>query len=77
LYFICTIDAAINIDRVKQRVILGGHDVPEEKILSRYGDSLEVLSFIIPEIDNKRKLIVKTKHLPWWIDEFVIQKIYM
>jgi len=48
LYFICTVDPAINIDRVQQRVLLGGHDVPKEKIIDRYNDSLQVLSSIIP-----------------------------
>jgi predicted ABC-type ATPase len=43
LYFIATEDPAINIARVKSRVHLGGHDVPEEKIVSRYGRSLGLL----------------------------------
>ena len=48
LYFISTIDPAINIARVKQRVELGGHDVPEDRIEKRYYQSLEVLPMIIP-----------------------------
>ena len=36
LYFITTQDPIINISRVKNRVILGGHDVPEHKIVDRY-----------------------------------------
>ena len=48
LYFICTVDPAINIQRVKQRVEFGGHDVPPEKIESRFFKSLKVLSTSIP-----------------------------
>jgi predicted ABC-type ATPase len=44
LYFICTQDPKINISRVKNRVILGGHDVSVEKIESRYYRSLDLLS---------------------------------
>ena len=41
LYFVSTKDVAINIARVAQRVQLGGHDVPQEKIEKRYIRSLE------------------------------------
>ena len=44
LYFICTNDPFINIERVKSRVILGGHEVSEEKIVSRYYRSLGLLN---------------------------------
>lgn len=43
LYFIATVDPLINVERVKYRVSTGGHDVPEEKIRSRYDRSLELL----------------------------------
>lgn len=41
LYLIATDDPNLNIRRVKQRVDLGGHDVPHEKIISRYNRCLE------------------------------------
>ena len=41
LYFVSTQDVEINIGRVAQRVQLGGHDVPREKIIRRYTKSLE------------------------------------
>jgi predicted ABC-type ATPase len=44
LYFICTQDPDINVQRVKNRVIKGGHDVEAGKIISRYYRSLELLS---------------------------------
>jgi predicted ABC-type ATPase len=43
LYYIATEDPAINVARVKARVNLGGHDVPEDKIVSRYQRSLDLL----------------------------------
>ena len=43
LYFVATDDPAINISRVKSRVKLGGHDVPEDRIETRYHRSLELL----------------------------------
>lgn len=39
LYFICTVDPAINISRVNQRTALGGHHVPADRIESRYKKS--------------------------------------
>lgn len=43
LYFVATDDPAINISRVRNRVGLGGHDVPGDKIVSRYERSLDLL----------------------------------
>lgn len=43
LYFIATEDPSINISRVKNRVALGGHDVPQDKIITRYERSLKLL----------------------------------
>lgn len=46
-YYILTVDPAINIYRVKSRVAQGGHDVPEEKIVSRYEKALNLLKEIV------------------------------
>lgn len=43
LYFIATDDPAINISRVRSRVKLGGHGVPEDRIAARYYRSLDLL----------------------------------
>jgi len=43
LYFVATDDPAINISRVRNRVNLKGHDVPEDKITTRYYRSLGLL----------------------------------
>ncbi len=43
LYFVSTNSPEINIERVKERVSQGGHDVPEGKIRKRYKRSLDNL----------------------------------
>ena len=43
LYFVATDDPAINISRVRNRVKLGGHAVPEDRIEKRYYRSLDLL----------------------------------
>ena len=43
LYFIATEDVAINVDRVEQRVVLGGHPVAEANIKKRYPKTLALL----------------------------------
>ena len=43
LYYVCIADPDINVDRVDERVKLGGHPVPIEKIRSRYINSLKQL----------------------------------
>ncbi len=52
LYFIATEDPEINIRRVRQRVQEGGHNVPEDKIRSRYIRSLENLLPCILETER-------------------------
>lgn len=60
LYFIATDSVHINIDRVRERVSKGGHNVDEDKIIERYTRSLDLLSKVIPYtyrtflIDNSR-----------------------
>jgi len=43
LYFIATDDPAINVSRVRNRMKLGGHAVPEDRIEKRYHRSLDLL----------------------------------
>lgn len=49
LYYICTDSPLINISRVNNRVSKGGHPVPDDKITSRYFNSLGLLSDAIQE----------------------------
>lgn len=44
--FVGTESADINCARVKQRVSEGGHDVPEDKIRSRYNKSMDNLPLL-------------------------------
>lgn len=44
VYYVATADAEINVARVAYRASIGGHDVPPDKIRSRYKRSLDNLS---------------------------------
>lgn len=52
LYFIATDDYSINLNRVKNRVRQGGHDVPEAKIKTRYNHSLDLLYTALEAVDR-------------------------
>lgn len=49
--YILTIDANINIVRVKAREALGGHGVPEDKIRSRYTKALALIPQLVDICD--------------------------
>lgn len=49
LYYVATETVTINISRVRNRVSMGGHDVPEDKIRERYKRSLRLLPEAIQE----------------------------
>ena len=50
--YILTCNADINVARVRGRIRDGGHDVPEEKIRSRYVKALKLLPKIIEVCDK-------------------------
>ncbi len=50
-YYVLTFDPIINIARVESRVQQGGHDVPKEKITSRYEKALDLVKELIPLCD--------------------------
>ena len=52
--FVLTNDPEINVARVRARVAAGGHDVPEDKIRSRYEGSLRNLSQLVRIADLTR-----------------------
>jgi predicted ABC-type ATPase len=52
LYYVATNDPSINISRVSNRVAQGGHDVPKEKIITRYHRSLDLLFEAIKHTDR-------------------------
>lgn len=52
LYFVTTGDVSINIHRVVNRVIAGGHGVPEDKIIDRYQRVMDHLFSAIRQTDR-------------------------
>lgn len=52
LYYVATVDPAINLARVANRVRRGGHDVPADKIVSRYHRSLALLRTAVRHTDR-------------------------
>lgn len=50
-YYILTADPMINVLRVRNRVLSGGHDVPQEKIISRYERALDLIKRLVPVCD--------------------------
>ena len=46
-YYVLTVDPLINISRVQSRVESGGHDVPKDKIISRYDRALELVKEVV------------------------------
>jgi predicted ABC-type ATPase len=43
LYFVATRIPQLNVSRVRRRIRLGGHDVPDEKVVARYHRALRLL----------------------------------
>lgn len=50
-YYILTADPMINVLRVRARVEVGGHDVPEDKIISRYDRALKLIHEVVSVCD--------------------------
>jgi predicted ABC-type ATPase len=50
--YVLTCNADINVARIKGRVRAGGHNVPEDKIRSRYRKALELLPQVIGVCDR-------------------------
>lgn len=50
-YYILTADPMINVLRVRARVEVGGHDVPEDKIISRYDRALKLIHEVFSVCD--------------------------
>ena len=52
LFFIGTDNPQINASRIANRVMLGGHDVPISKIVSRYYKSIANCGLLVPVVDR-------------------------
>lgn len=51
-FFVCTSDPAINVGRITQRYMDGGHEVPISKVISRYYKSISNASLAISMVDR-------------------------
>lgn len=49
VYYVGLESVGLHIDRVQQRVACGGHDIPEEKIRSRYTSNPQNLASLLPK----------------------------
>jgi predicted ABC-type ATPase len=61
LYYIATSDPEINKCRIRERVSLGGHDVPADLVERRYYRSLQNLSGAI-EASNRAYIFDNSQH---------------
>jgi predicted ABC-type ATPase len=68
LYYVATEDPIINILRVLRRVSLGGHPVPEDKIITRYSRSLDLLVDAIRHT-NRAYIFDNSTHQQIWTAE--------
>ncbi len=68
LYYVATEDPEINISRVKQRVKMGGHSVPEDRIVNRYFRSLDLLHAAVQNTDRSY-IFDNSSHEHIWIAE--------
>lgn len=73
LYYVATDDPIINISRVRHRVKSGGHDVPTEKITSRYYRSLDLLSEAI-KLTNRSYIFDNSGSNLLWLAEITEAK---
>ncbi|CAG0964742.1 hypothetical protein PLCT2_00968 [Planctomycetaceae bacterium] len=71
LYFVATDDPEINLDRVRRRVMLGGHPVPDDKVRKRYRESIDLMTeacevvhraYIFDNSGSRHKLLVDVEN---------------
>lgn len=74
LYYVATEDPSINISRVQYRVKMHGHPVPEDKIVSRYKRSLDLLMDAV-RFSNRAYIFDNSTHEQIWLAEITDGKI--
>ncbi len=74
LYYVATEDPSINISRVRNRVKMGGHSVPEDKIAPRYQRSLDLLSEAV-KFTNRAYIFDNSMHEHIWLAEITDGKV--
>ena len=73
LYYVATEDPVINISRVKNRVLMGGHTVPRDKIRSRYYRSLSLLLEAL-KYSNRAYIFDNSSYKHIWLCELTEDK---
>ena len=68
LYYVATEDPEINVSRVASRVADGGHDVSRDKIVDRYGRSLDLLAEAV-QYANRAYLFDNSSAEKVWVAE--------
>ena len=68
LYFVATNNPIINVSRVRNRVKAGGHNVPTDKITTRYYRSLDLL-FDAVKNSNRAYIFDNSEHKVRWLAE--------
>lgn len=68
LYYVATENPDINISRIRYRVSMGGHSVPEDKIVSRYKRSLDLLMQAI-QSTHRAYIFDNSTHEHIWLAE--------
>ncbi len=68
LYFVATEDPSINISRIQNRVRLGGHSVPDDKVIARYARSLGLLLDAVAYTD-RAYIFDNSSHSITWLAE--------
>lgn len=78
-YYVLTADPQINAARVLSRVAAGGHDVPRDKIISRYKKAVALLPQLVPvcdvchiydnSLDSPYRIFKKRKTAYWYCTE--------
>jgi predicted ABC-type ATPase len=74
LYYVATEDPQINISRVRHRVKMGGHDVPKDKIISRYYRSLDLLMDAV-QYTHRAYIFDNSSHERVWLAEITAGKV--
>jgi predicted ABC-type ATPase/RimJ/RimL family protein N-acetyltransferase len=52
LFFVAVESPNISLERVRTRVITGGHDVPEDRIVARYARTMSLLPQVMKRVDH-------------------------
>ncbi|MCQ2181898.1 MAG: zeta toxin family protein [Bacteroidales bacterium] len=64
IFFVCTESPSINAARIADRYIAGGHTVPIEKIVSRYGKSIANCAKVMKLVDRMYIFDNSVNHQP-------------